>query len=101
MAKVLVTQCFWGNGSAKELKETFVYRGYYVVKGGARAFHTDHRVRKGTWVENIRDNDEFNMAHTTFDSPDYFKEVVDEHIDYLKSAYPSLRQYYRLNSGEF
>jgi hypothetical protein len=78
----------------------YVYRGFYCIKGGERAFHTSNIVRNGTNVDNVKDDDEFNLAHGRFDTPEFFKETVDEHIEYIQRAFGSLRRYFRLNSGE-
>lgn len=46
----------------------FVYRGFYCIKGGERAFHTPNVLRNNSNVDNVVDDDEFNMAHGRFDT---------------------------------
>lgn len=75
----------------------FVYRGFYCIKGGERAFHTPNVLRNNSNVDNVVDDDEFNMAHGRFDTPEFFKETVDEHIKYIEESFGSLGRYFRLN----
>lgn len=79
----------------------FVYRGYYCIKGGERAFHTPNILRNNSCVDDIVEDDEFNMAHDRFDTPEFFKEVVDEHIEYAERSHGSLRKYLRAMMGDF
>lgn len=58
----------------------FVYRGYYCIKGGSRAFHTPNILRNNSNVDNIVDDDEFNLAYDRFDTTEFFKATVDEYI---------------------
>ena len=81
------------------IKTAFVYRGFYCIEGGVRAFHTPNVLRNNSNVDNVIDDEEFNLAHGRFDTTEFFKETVDEHIKYLVSAFGSLNRYFRLNMG--
>ena len=96
MAKVRIIQV----KNAGDIKTAFVYRGFYCIKGGVRAFHTPNVLRNNSNVDNVIDDEEFNLAHDRFDTPEFFKETVNEHIEYIIRAFGSLRRYFRLNMGE-
>lgn len=96
MAKVRVIQV----KNVGSIKTAFVYKGFYCIKGGVRGFHTPNILRNNSNIDNVTDDEEFNLAHGKFDTPEYFKEVVNEHIEYIESAFGSLNRYFRLNMGE-
>ena len=81
-----------------EVKTAFIYRGYYCIKGGKCAYHTPNRLRSGSYLDNARTDDVFTMDRTRFDTAEYFKQVVDEHIEYVIRAHGSLENLFRLNS---
>ena len=98
MEKVRIIPLNYSREKGHEPKTSFVYRGYYAIKGGKKAWHTDKYIRKNCNVFNLPDNDVFSMDRTTFDTPEYFKEVIDEHIEYLISAHGNLRNAFAVNS---
>lgn len=98
MANVRILVCNWGNAKEKKMVETFSYRGYYCKKGGHMAFHSYRRLANRTIINNCPDTDVFEIAHGEFDTPESFKEIVDEHIDYIQTSFGSFEKYVSLNS---
>lgn len=96
MAKVRVIQV----KNVGETKTAFVYRGFYCINGGVRAFHSPNVLRNNSNIDRIVVDEEFNLAHGRIDTVESFKEIVDEHIEYLERAFGSLERYFRLNMGE-
>lgn len=94
MAKVRTINAIANDGESRIL---FVYRGYYCLKKGTAAYHTNKYLRDGVKLSNIVDNDCFYIAHGNFDTEAFFKEVVDNHIDYLINAFGTLEYYFSLN----
>ena len=86
--------------NGEEFRTVYVYGGWYCVKGGKMAFHTSRNIiRKNTQINNVFSDDVFTMGDDTrFDSAEIFKEVVDEHIDYLIRDHGSLEEYFKLNT---
>ena len=76
----------------------FVYRGYYCIRRGKAAYHTNKYLRDGVKLANISDNDVFSLDCGVFGTPNRFKRMVDEHIKYIHSAFGSLDYYFSLNS---
>jgi hypothetical protein len=84
--------------SGCEWKTAFVYRGWYCVKGGVMAFHTCKYIKHGRQLNNLYGDDVFTLGEGRFDTPEIFKEIVDEHIEYIIRAHGSLEEYFKLNS---
>ena len=97
MAKVRTISVKSGYGIDERTITAFVYRGYYAIKGQKSAYHTPNILRNNTHLGNVHDDDVFSMEHTRFDSAEYFKEVIDEHIEYLLRAFGTLEKYFALN----
>ena len=97
MAKVRTISVKSGYGIDERTITAFVYRGYYAIKGQKSAYHTPNVLRNNTHLGNVHDDDVFSMEHTRFDSAEYFKEVIDEHIEYLLRAFGTLEKYFALN----
>ena len=98
MEKVRTILAYDSSERDRELKEFFVYRGYFARKGGKMSWHTSEYIRAKTNVFNRFQDDAFTMDHTTFDTPKYFKEVIDEHYEYINRAFGSAEKYFELNS---
>ena len=98
MEKVRCILLFDSSERDRELKEFFVYRGYFARKGGKMSWHTSEYIRAKTNVFNRFQDDVFTMSETTFDTPEYFKEVIDEHYEYINRAFGSAEKYFALNS---
>lgn len=96
-AKVRTIQCYDSIEKDRELKTFFVYRGWYARKGGSIAYHAERYIRPKSNLWYMSEDDVFTMDHTKFDTPEYFKEVVDEHCEYLIKAHGSLENAYALN----
>ena len=90
MAQIRTIQCYDSIEKERELKTFFVYRGWYALKGGKIAYHSSRYIRPKSNLWYVRDDDVFTMDHSTFDNPEYFKQVVDEHCEYLIRAHGSL-----------
>lgn len=99
MAKVRTILAYDSSERDRELKEFFVYRNYFARKGGKMSWHVQGKIRskRNIFGGYLYQDDVFTMAHTTFDTPEYFKEVIDEHIEYLIRAHGSLEEYFALN----
>lgn len=100
MEKVRCILAYDSSERDRELKEFFVYRGYFARKGGTMAWHVQGRIRakRNIFGGYLYQDDVFTMAETTFDSPEYFKEVIDEHYKYINRAFGSAEKYFALNS---
>lgn len=98
MEKVRTIFVKCGTGIDEHLRIAFVYRGYYAIKGQGAAYHTPNIVRNKCRLSNIYDDDVFHLAHNKFDDEKFFKETIDEHIDYVIRAHGSLENYFALNS---
>lgn len=96
-AKVRIVQVYDCNDKERELQTYFVYRGWYAKLGGHTCWHTSRYIRPKSNVWRYSDDDIFTMDHTTFDNPEYFKQVVDEHCEYLIGAHGSLENAFALN----
>jgi hypothetical protein len=94
MAQVRIVNAIGNDGENRIL---FVYRGYYCLKNGTAAYHTNKYLRNGVKINNIIDNDCFHIAHGCFNSKNEFKRVIDNHIDYLINAFGTLEYYFSLN----
>lgn len=79
------------------LVKAFVYKGYYCKVGGKMVWHTKDGLKFGTDVRNAFDDDVFTMADEVINEERRFKEIVDEHINYLFRAFGSPANYYKLN----
>ena len=99
MEKVRTILAYDSSERDRELKEFFVYRGYFARKGGKMSWHAQGRIRakRNIFGGYLLQDDVFTMAHTTFDSPEYFKEVIDEHYKYIHRAFGSSEEYFALN----
>ena len=97
MANVRTILAYDSSERDRELKEFFVYRNFVARKGGTMVFHFQGNIRAKRNIFNLYQDDVFTMAHTTFETPEYFKEVIDEHIEYLIRAFGSLEEYFALN----
>jgi hypothetical protein len=97
MAKVRTISVKSGYGIDEVIMTAFVYRGYYAIKGQKSAYHTPNILRDNTHLGNVHDDDVFSMDHSCFDTAEYFKKVIDEHIEYLIGAHGSLEKYFALN----
>lgn len=99
MAKVRTILAYDSSERDRELKEFFVYRGYFARKGGTMAWHAQGyiRAKRNIFGDYLPQDDVFTMAHTTFDTPEYFKEVIDEHYDYITRSFGSPQNYFALN----
>ena len=80
------------------LKKSFVYKGYYCSVGSSMVFHTKANLKFGTNVCDVSDDDVFTMANEQINDEKRFKEIIDEHIEYLFRAFGSPANYYKLNS---
>ena len=98
MKKVRTILAFDSNERDRELKEFFVYRGYFARKGGRMSWHTPEPIRAKRNIFCRWQDDVFTMSDTAFDTPEYFKEVIDEHYDYIQRAFGSAEKYFALNS---
>ena len=99
MEKVRTILAYDSSERDRELKEFFVYRNYFARKGGKMSWHVQGRIRakRNIFGGYLRNDDVFTMEHTTFDSPEYFKEVIDEHYEYINRAHGSAERYFALN----
>lgn len=84
------------NDGAKVL--LFVYRGYYCLRDGKAAYHTNKYLRDGVKLNNISDNDVFTLDSRKFSCEKCFKNIVDDHINYINHSFGSLTRYFALNS---
>lgn len=94
MAKVRTINAIANDGESRIL---FVYRGYYCLKNGTAAYHTNKYLRDGVKLCNIVDNDCFHIAHGKFETEVFFQEVVDNHINYIINSFGTLNYYFSLN----
>lgn len=99
MAKVRTILAYDSSERDRELKEFFVYRGYFARKGGKMAWHVQGRIRakRNIFGGYLYQDDVFTMDHTVFDTPEYFKEVIDEHYRYISQSFGSPDEYFALN----
>lgn len=91
--------CFVGYDVDREEREVFVYRGYYAYKNGKMAWHARNLedLTDGCHLGDISDDDVFTMDSTRFETPEYFKEVIDEHFEWIESRFESAEYYFSLN----
>ena len=99
MEKVRTILAYDSSEKDRELKEFFVYRGYFARKGGKMSWHVQGRIRakRNIFGGYLFNDDVFTMDHTTFGTPEYFKEVIDEHYNYINRAFGSAEKYFALN----
>lgn len=95
MAKVRIVNAI---NNDNEITPIFVYRGYYGRVHGTAAYHTSRILRNGVKLADIPDNDVFHMDSGRFATAKDFKNIVDDHIKYIYSAFSSLDYYFSLNS---
>lgn len=100
MEKVRTILAYDSSERDRELKKFFVYRGYFAREGGRMAWHVQGKIRskRNIFGGYLFQDDVFTMAETTFDTPEYFKEVIDNHYEYIERAFPSAKDYFALNS---
>lgn len=94
MAKVRTINATANDGESRIL---FVYRGFYCLKNGTAAYHTNKYLRDGVKLENITDNDCFHIDSRKFSTEKFFKQTVNNHIDYIKNSFGTLEYYFSLN----
>lgn len=100
MAKVRTILAYDSSEHDRELKEFFVYRGYFARKGGKMSWHVQGKIRakRNIFGGYLFQDDVFTMDHSTFDTPEFFKEVIDEHYEYITRGFGSPERYFALNS---
>ena len=97
MEKVRTIELYDSYEKDRELHTFFVYRGWCARKGGKMCFHISKYIRAKSNFCNYTQDDVFTMDSSRFDTPEYFKEVVDGHCEYLIRAFGSLENAYALN----
>ena len=88
----------WAVNNDGEKVLLFVYRGYYCLRNGKAAYHTNKYLRDGVKLNNISDNDVFTLDSRKFSCEECFKKIVDDHIKYINYSFGSLTRYFALNS---
>lgn len=100
MEKVRTILAYDSSERDRELKEFFVYRGYFARKGGKMSWHVQGKIRskRNIFGGYLYQDDVFTMSDTTFETPEYFKEVIDEHYEYIERAFGTSANFFELNS---
>ena len=100
MEKVRTILAYDSSERDRELKVFFVYRGYFARKGGKMSWHVQGKIRakRNIFSASLYHDDVFTMAETTFDTPEYFKEVIDEHYEYIIGAFGSAERCFALST---
>lgn len=81
------------------LENCYIYRGWYSGQTWTTAYHARHGIRAFSNISDITDDAMFSL-NDPVGSPENFKEMVDDHIEYLKSAYGgSLQRAYDCEGG--
>ena len=100
MEKVRTILAYDSSERDRELKVFFVYRGYFARKGGKMSWHVQGKIRakRNLFSGSLYQDDVFTMAETTFDTPEYFKEVIDGHYEYMIRAFGSAERCFALST---
>ena len=80
VTRIYKTECRWTQD--KTMYPTIIARmsdgaSWYAKDGGTTAWLTFAKIRKGTFVEDTRDEDVFNLAHGTITEGNFERLIMD------------------------